>query len=96
MFAARDPKLGNEALVQLKSEMKPDAFARVKYHQLDITNEESVNKMSEFLKKTYDGLDVLVNNAGIAYKVGIDSFQLEFFVNDCFKKTICNFKFGFC
>ena len=36
-----------------------------KYHQLDIDDEASVLKFRDFLKETYGGLDVLVNNAAI-------------------------------
>ena len=53
----------------LKGEMKPEAFARVKYHQLDITDDQSVHKLKDHLQHEYGGLDVLVNNAGIAFKV---------------------------
>ncbi|XP_028399747.1 carbonyl reductase [NADPH] 1-like [Dendronephthya gigantea] len=39
-----------------------------KFHQLDIASEESVEKFRDHIKETYQGLDVLVNNAGMAYK----------------------------
>jgi len=38
-----------------------------KFHQLDIDDEESVLKLRDYLKANYGGLDVLVNNAAIAY-----------------------------
>ena len=38
------------------------------YHQLDIDDESSVIKLRNYLKITYGGLDVLVNNAAIAFK----------------------------
>ncbi|XP_022665076.1 carbonyl reductase [NADPH] 1-like [Varroa destructor] len=38
------------------------------FHQLDIDDANSVNKLRDWLKVVYGGLDVLVNNAGIAYK----------------------------
>lgn len=38
-----------------------------KFHQLDIDDEDSVLKLRDFLKATYGGLDVLVNNAAIAF-----------------------------
>jgi carbonyl reductase 1 len=40
-----------------------------KYHQLDIDSLESITRFRDFLKESYGGLDVLVNNAGIAFKV---------------------------
>ncbi|XP_048244190.1 carbonyl reductase [NADPH] 1-like [Haliotis rufescens] len=39
-----------------------------KFHQLDINDRSSVDQLKSFLQTTYGGLDVLVNNAGIAYK----------------------------
>ena len=38
------------------------------FHQLDITSKDSIMKLRDFLKEKYGGLDVLVNNAGIAFK----------------------------
>ena len=40
-----------------------------KFHQLDIACEESVERFQDHIKQTYQGLDVLINNAGIAYKM---------------------------
>lgn len=37
----------------------------VDYHQLDVTNEQSVTKFTEFLRQKYGRVDILVNNAGI-------------------------------
>jgi len=39
-----------------------------KFHQLDIDDETSVIQFRDHLKETYGGLDVLVNNAAIAFK----------------------------
>ena len=39
------------------------------YHQLDITNEESINTFYDYIKEKHGGIDVLVNNAAIAFKV---------------------------
>ena len=38
-----------------------------KFHQLDINDQGSVERLRDFLKENYGGLDVLVNNAAIAY-----------------------------
>ena len=38
-----------------------------KFHQLDIADDESIEKFRDYLKETHNGLDVLVNNAAIAY-----------------------------
>ena len=44
-----------------------------KFHQLDLTSKESVAKLKTYLEETYGGLDVLVNNAGMAYTVNINT-----------------------
>ncbi|KAK7065897.1 NADH-cytochrome b5 reductase [Halocaridina rubra] len=63
-LTARDEDRGLAAVDELK---KMGLSAR--FHQLDIDCKESILKFSEYLKKTYGGLDVLVNNAGMAFKV---------------------------
>ncbi|RXG52497.1 Carbonyl reductase [NADPH] 3, partial [Armadillidium vulgare] len=35
------------------------------YHQLDISDEGSVKNFVDYLKKSYGGVDIVVNNAGI-------------------------------
>uniref|UniRef100_A0A023GHC5 carbonyl reductase (NADPH) n=1 Tax=Amblyomma triste TaxID=251400 RepID=A0A023GHC5_AMBTT len=62
-LTARDEKRGNAAVSELNKQL-----LRPKFHQLDIDDLESIRKFRDFLKSTYGGLDVLVNNAGIAYK----------------------------
>ncbi|XP_062584744.1 carbonyl reductase [NADPH] 1-like [Saccostrea cucullata] len=62
-LTARNEELGKQAVKSLNSEgLSP------KFHQLDITDQASIDRLRDFLKTTYGGLDVLVNNAGIAYK----------------------------
>ena len=41
-----------------------------KFHQLDLCDKASIDRLKNFLQTTYGGLDVLVNNAGMAFKVG--------------------------
>ena len=63
ILTARNEDLGREAVTKLEGEgLKP------KFHQLDITSVESIAAIKQFLQTTYGGLDVLVNNAAIAYK----------------------------
>ncbi|XP_026556326.1 carbonyl reductase [NADPH] 1-like [Pseudonaja textilis] len=63
-LTARNPERGKAAVTQLSGEgLKP------LFHQLDITDLESIQTLRDFLKEKYGGLDVLVNNAGIAFKV---------------------------
>ncbi|KAH3778690.1 hypothetical protein DPMN_180160 [Dreissena polymorpha] len=60
---------GQEALKKLNAEGLNPVF-----HQLDITDGRSVQRLRDFLQKNYGGLDVLVNNAAIAYKVVCELF----------------------
>jgi carbonyl reductase 1 len=39
---------------------------KVQFHQLDIDNSESIDRLANHLKEKHGGLDVLVNNAAIA------------------------------
>lgn len=45
-----------------------------KFHQLDVTDENSITTFRDYLQKTHGGVDVLVNNAAIAFSVIIISF----------------------
>ncbi|EDO49544.1 predicted protein [Nematostella vectensis] len=63
ILTARNENLGKEAVDKLKEEGLNPVF-----HQLDITSQESINKLRDYLSSTYKGLDLLINNAGIAYK----------------------------
>ncbi|PIK47140.1 Carbonyl reductase [Apostichopus japonicus] len=63
-LTARNPELGKKAVADLEKEgLKP------RFHQLDITKRESVQALRDHLKKEHGGLDILINNAGFAYKM---------------------------
>ena len=71
-LTSRDEQRGRDAQAKLQSEgLSP------KYHQLDITDMESVTRLKEFLVQQYGGVDVLVNNAGMAYKTASTAPALE-------------------
>lgn len=62
-LTARDVGRGEAAVSDLeKLGLKP------KFHQLDITDQKSLETFHDFLKNEHGGIDVLVNNAAIAYK----------------------------
>ncbi|XP_072517664.1 carbonyl reductase [NADPH] 1-like [Salminus brasiliensis] len=63
ILTARSEQLGREAVEKMKS-----AGHRAVFHQLDITSQTSALELQTFLKENYGGLDLLINNAGIAYK----------------------------
>ena len=63
VLTARDEARGRAAVQQLQAEGLSPLF-----HQLDIDDRQSIRALRDFLRKEYGGLDVLVNNAGIAFK----------------------------
>ncbi|CAF0831037.1 unnamed protein product [Adineta ricciae] len=67
-LTARNEELGLQAVRQLR-ETNKDAGDKVQFHQLDITNVESIHRLAEHIKKNHDGLDILINNAAMAFKV---------------------------
>jgi NAD(P)-dependent dehydrogenase (short-subunit alcohol dehydrogenase family) len=63
ILTARDEARGRAAVQQLQAEgLSP------RFHQLDIDDLQSIRVLRDFLRKEYGGLNVLVNNAGIAFK----------------------------
>ncbi|XP_054831107.1 carbonyl reductase [NADPH] 1-like [Eublepharis macularius] len=63
-LTARDADRGRAAVAELQAEgLKP------LFHQLDINDLQSIRALRDFLKEKYGGLNVLINNAGIAFKV---------------------------
>lgn len=59
-LTARDENRGLEAVKRLKENGLEPVF-----HQLDISDKDSVKKFAEFIKAKHGGVDVLVNNAAI-------------------------------
>ncbi|XP_068184246.1 carbonyl reductase [NADPH] 1-like [Antennarius striatus] len=62
-LTARDQGRGQEAVQSLASE-----GLAAQFHQLDIDDLKSITTAAAFFKETYGGVDVLINNAGIAFK----------------------------
>ncbi|VFV41761.1 carbonyl reductase [Lynx pardinus] len=63
VLTARDEARGQAAVQRLQAEgLSP------RFHLLDIDDLQSIRALRDFLRKEYGGLDVLVNNAGIAFK----------------------------
>uniref|UniRef100_A0A8C5K3D6 Carbonyl reductase (NADPH) n=1 Tax=Jaculus jaculus TaxID=51337 RepID=A0A8C5K3D6_JACJA len=64
VLTARDEARGRAAVQQLQAEgLSP------RFHPLDIDDLQSIRELRDFLRTEYGGLDVLVNNAGIAFKM---------------------------
>nr|XP_002721301.3 carbonyl reductase [NADPH] 3 [Oryctolagus cuniculus] len=63
VLTARDEARGRAAVQQLQAEgLSP------RFHQLDITDLQSIRALRDFLRREYGGLNVLVNNAAIAFQ----------------------------
>jgi NAD(P)-dependent dehydrogenase (short-subunit alcohol dehydrogenase family) len=63
ILSARDESKGNQAISQLGNLSK-----NVDFVQLDADKDESVKKAADWVKQKYGGLDILINNAGVAIK----------------------------
>lgn len=61
-LTSRNESLGQQAVSQLES-----MGYHPKFYQLDITDQDSINKFRDHIQETEKGIDVLINNAGIAY-----------------------------
>ncbi|KAH0624847.1 hypothetical protein JD844_032696 [Phrynosoma platyrhinos] len=86
-LTSRDIERGKAAVAELQKEgLKP------LFHQLDITDLQSIRTLRDFLREKYGGLNVLVNNAGIAFK-GKMLIRVSFFHSLVIRKLIhhCNF-----
>ena len=58
---------GDAQLKKAKALVKDGGLTTVKYHGLDISKTKSIMDFAEFLEKEHpEGIDVVVNNAGIA------------------------------
>jgi len=61
-LTSRNQDLGQSAVNDLEKEE-----LKASYHQLDITDKKSIEKLRDHLVEKHGGFDVLVNNAAIAY-----------------------------
>lgn len=92
-LTARDETRGLKAVEELKKlGLKPI------YHQLDITDENSIKRIRDHLKEKYGGIDILVNNAAIAFKnSSTEPFEIQAeqttFVNYFSLVSTCNILF---
>lgn len=49
----------------------------VRFHQLDVTDLESIQRLLDFIRQDYGRLDILVNNAGVLLDDGVSVLQVE-------------------
>lgn len=67
-LTGRNPTACNDSLQNLKSQFPSKTSTVLSTHSLDIADKESVVSFTNFLKETHGGVDVLVQNAAIAFK----------------------------
>lgn len=61
-LTSRNIERGQKAIAELEKEgLKP------KYHQLDVTDKQSLEIFRDYMKEKYEGIDILVNNAGTGF-----------------------------
>lgn len=63
---ARDENAGAKVCGELSKELN---VMNIKYYQLDITSQESIDKLRAHVMEEFGGLDVLINNSGVLLKV---------------------------
>jgi carbonyl reductase 1 len=67
-LTARNEDLGKKAVSDLKSELPMMTCKDLRFYQLDISSVDTINRLKDYILKEHGGLDILVNNAAIAYK----------------------------
>lgn len=72
ILTSRDASVGEEATKTLH-----ERGLKVVFHQLDVSDHESINSFCAWVKEKYGGIDILVNNAGISYNTGSEN-SVEF------------------
>lgn len=70
-LTARNEELGRKAVQELEKEN-----IKVQFHQLDIDNQQSIDRFAKYIKEKHGGLDLLINNAAIAIFLNRDPSTL--------------------
>lgn len=84
IFTSRDEERGKNTLAELSSSLSSDLKDFITYRQLDITNKSSVDACINWLKTEFGNIDILLNNAGTAFKGDVfntDVFDVTFGTN---------------
>ncbi|KAG0566146.1 hypothetical protein KC19_7G041600 [Ceratodon purpureus] len=63
---ARSEERGKAAVEALRKELGTEDQELVAFHLLDVTSDESVAALAQWLRQTFGGVDILVNNAAIS------------------------------
>jgi NAD(P)-dependent dehydrogenase (short-subunit alcohol dehydrogenase family) len=81
VLACRDPERGASAVAAIRAEVPT---ASLDLRQLDLASQASVREFSSQLATDYDGLDLLINNAGVMApprRLTEDGFESQFGIN---------------
>lgn len=82
IFACRSQQRGQDAIDKIKASTKCE---NLKFMPLDLNDLESVRSFADSFNKTYDCLDILLNNAGIMAlpkpETTAQGFEKQFGVN---------------
>lgn len=63
-FTARDENTGTKICGELSKELD---VTNIQHHQLDITSQDSINKLCTYVQKTFEGLNILINNFHLVF-----------------------------
>jgi len=67
ILTSRDIAEAQGALQDVRDSLsEKQSSSEVQYHQLDVTDSNSVQKLADWIAQQFGGLDVLINNAGYA------------------------------
>jgi len=72
LLTARDERRGQAAVAQLQSEGLEPIF-----HELDVTDDDSIQKLKAFIERNFGRVDILVQNAGVACEEAADGLCME-------------------
>jgi NAD(P)-dependent dehydrogenase (short-subunit alcohol dehydrogenase family) len=65
LFTSRDETKGRQSYNKLKEEMYGQCNGELVYHQLDVTDAKSIQRLRDLVVSEYEAADVLVNNAAV-------------------------------
>jgi NAD(P)-dependent dehydrogenase (short-subunit alcohol dehydrogenase family) len=88
ILTSRDECKGKLAVNELKQELGTQLADNLLYHQLDVTDVESVKRLYNFVRTEYEAADILVNNAAVlldqcgrVFQTSIETFRTTMATN---------------
>ncbi|CAG8650860.1 6428_t:CDS:2 [Paraglomus brasilianum] len=100
-LSARNKSLGETSLTELQKELKPQKILSddggnvdLKFMRIDLTDEQTMENAKEDLLKNHGGLDILINNAAMAFKgsaFDVNVVRTTFATNFYGTLKLCNY-----